>query len=90
VIRVSGQLICKDADEAATVARALPEHVRLSRLEPGCLHFAVRPTADPLVWQVDEEFADPAAFAEHQQRTRASDWYRATARIRRDFVQLDA
>ncbi|WP_322890733.1 MULTISPECIES: putative quinol monooxygenase [unclassified Yoonia] len=88
MIRLSGQLICADAQQAAIVVAHLPEHIRLSRAEAGCLHFDVTPTDDPLVWQVDETFTDQAAFDLHQQRTRASEWWTATAAIRREFRVL--
>lgn len=87
MIHLSGRLICKDAAEALILERELPEHVRLSRAEAGCLRFEVRATDDPLCWQVDETFRDRAAFEAHQARTRASVWFRATAQIRREFSQ---
>ena len=65
-------------------SRRLPEHVRLTRAEPGCLSFEVTPTDDPLAWRVEERFTDRAAFDAHQRRTRASAWGAATAAIRRD------
>jgi quinol monooxygenase YgiN len=85
MIRVTGRLICLGQTDVATVERMLPEHIRLSRLEPGCLSFNVDPTDDPMVWQLDESFADRAAFEAHQARTRASAWYAATAHLTRDF-----
>lgn len=85
MITLTGRLICASATEADIVREHLPEHIRLTRAEPGCLSFHVTPTDDPLVWQVDEAFADRAAFEAHQTRTRASAWYKATAHLRRDF-----
>lgn len=85
MIRVTGTLACTTADQAETVRRMLPDHIRLSRAEPGCLAFNVDPTDDPLVWRLDETFADQAAFAAHQSRTRASAWFSATADLTRDF-----
>ena len=85
MIRLTGQLVCTSAEQAATVARHLPHHIALSRAEPGCLSFEVQPTADPMIWQVDEEFADQAAFDAHQARTAASDWAQLTAGIERRF-----
>jgi len=84
-VRLTGWLRCKDAEELATVLRYLPEHVRLTLEEPGCLTFHVEQTKDPLVWRVDETFTDAAAFDAHQARTRASDWFRATHGIQRAF-----
>jgi quinol monooxygenase YgiN len=85
MITLTGQLICANATEAGIVREHLPEHVRLTRAEPGCLSFNVLPTADPLVWQVDESFTDLAAFEAHQTRTKASVWHKATAQVKRDF-----
>jgi quinol monooxygenase YgiN len=82
---LTGHLRCDTAEQAAQVTLALPEHIRLTRAEPGCISFDVTPTDDPLVWAVDEEFTDAAAFDAHQTRTRASDWAKASAGIPRDF-----
>lgn len=85
MIHLSGKLICTNEQEVAIVRAFLPEHIRLSRAEPGCLGFAVLPTADPLVWQVDESFVDAPAFEAHQSRTKASAWFAATSGIQRAF-----
>lgn len=85
MIALTGQLRCTNAQELATVKTHLPEHIRLSRAEPGCLSFDVVQTADPMIWQVDETFTDQTAFDAHQTRTRASVWYQATAHIARSF-----
>jgi quinol monooxygenase YgiN len=85
MIRVTGTLTCASAEDAAVVGWLLPDHVRLSRAESGCLTFNVDPTSDPLVWRLDESFADRAAFEAHHTRTRASEWFRATAHLGRDY-----
>ena len=85
MIHVTGRLICATPDDASIVRRHLPTHIALSRAEPGCLTFNVDPTSDPLVWHLDESFTNRTAFEAHQARTRASDWFRATAHIARDF-----
>ena len=87
-VRLSGTLICEPAD-AQVVRDALPEHIRLSRAEPGCLRFDVTETA-PCVFTVSEEFSDRAAFEAHQIRTRASAWWDATSHIPRDFQVTEA
>jgi len=84
-VQLSGWLRCKDDAELATVVQYLPEHVRLTLQEPGCLSFTVQQTGDPLVWRVSETFADAAAFDAHQTRSRASDWFHATHGIQREF-----
>lgn len=84
MIRLTGTLTCAPV-EAATVRDALPEHIRLSRAEPGCLAFDVTETA-PGVFTLAERFTDRAAFDAHQARTRASKWWQATGHMARDFT----
>ncbi|MFN4201675.1 MAG: putative quinol monooxygenase [Tabrizicola sp.] len=90
MIRVTGTLTCSTPGEAEIVRANLPEHIRLSRAEPGCLTFNVDPTADPLIWRLDESFTDRAAFEAHQARTRGSAWFAATATLKRDFSIREA
>lgn len=85
MITLTGTLICLTAQDSAIVARFLPGHIELSRAEHGCLWFRVDQSDDPLIWTLDEGFADAAAFAAHQARTRASVWWDATQHIGRDF-----
>lgn len=84
VIRLTGTIRCAP-DEARALAGAVPAHVALTRAEPGCLSFDIRPTADPCVYDVDETFRDRAAFEAHQARTRSSAWWEVTSRMTRDF-----
>ena len=85
-ITLTGKLLCATPQDATLVAAHVPEHIRLTRAEPGCLHFDVAQTANPLIWDVNETFIDQAAFDAHQTRTKASDWARLTAHIPRDFA----
>lgn len=89
MIRVTGSLSCMTAEDAEIVLHHLPDHIRLSRDEPGCLTFTVTRASNPLVWELDETFADRAAFEAHQLRTRASDWFRATAHLARNFQTVE-
>ena len=73
-VTLTGTLRCANRDEAARVQAALPEHIALTRAEPGCLSFEVTPSDDPLIWSVSEEFTTPAAFEAHQTRAKASIW----------------
>ena len=84
-LRLSGLLTCASVTEAAIVHQYLPEHIRLSRAEPGCLSFEVVQGDDPLVWHLAERFTDKPAFEAHQARTRASEWWRESSAIRREF-----
>ena len=49
---LAGRLICQDAGQMMTALSLLPEHLRLSREEPGCLHFDLWQDEDPLVWHL--------------------------------------
>jgi quinol monooxygenase YgiN len=74
MIRLTGTLRCASPDEAALAARMLPEHIRLTHAEGGCLRFSVTPMPDGLCWAVDEIWVDQAALAAHRARTAASAW----------------
>lgn len=84
VIRLTGTLTCTP-EEVATVRAALPEHIRLSRAEPGCIAFDVTEST-PGVFTVAERFTDRTAFDAHQTRTRASAWWQATSHMPRSFT----
>ncbi|MFD0979880.1 putative quinol monooxygenase [Tropicimonas aquimaris] len=74
------------ADRLAAVTRALLDHIRLTRAEPGCRLFDVQ--ADPEVpgrFTVSEEFVDRAAFEAHQARIAGSDWAGASEGIDRHY-----
>ena len=84
-VRVSGHLRCAPG-EIDIVRDALPQHIRLSRAEPGCLSFEVTQDAgDPCRWNLAESFRDMDAFEAHRARTAASDWGRLTAHLHRDI-----
>jgi quinol monooxygenase YgiN len=84
-IHLTGQLVCKTADEAAVVVEHLAQHVKMTRAESGCLSFDVTSTADAMVWMVAEHFESEHAFKLHQERVSRSDWGRATAGIERRY-----
>lgn len=84
---LTGFLICRSLEEADRVAALLPEHIRLTRSEPGCLAFEViRSMSDPVRFAVREIFASRADFEAHQQRAQSSQWGRSTKGIPRDYV----
>lgn len=85
-VRLTGVLLCDTPEQMLIVERQLPLHIELTRAEPGCISFAVVPTDDPMVWQVDELFQHAASFAVHQQRVAGSEWGRATAGIERQYT----
>lgn len=74
------------ADRRAAVLAALPDHVALTRAEPGCLSFEVNPDPDnALRLLVAETFIDQAAFDAHQARARVSAWADVTAGLPRHY-----
>jgi quinol monooxygenase YgiN len=85
-IRLTGALVCRNLDEVRRVAEHLPEHIRLTRAEPGCLAFNVTPTTDPLIWRVEEHFEDEVVFTTHQARGASSEWGQVTAGIERRYT----
>ncbi|MCG7518120.1 putative quinol monooxygenase [Ruegeria sp. Ofav3-42] len=75
------------ADRLAQVRDALPEHIALTRAEPGCLSFDVEEEAAvPGRFNVSEVFASQVAFDAHQARTKASVWFEVTKGIPRDYA----
>lgn len=88
-IHLFGFLICPTLDEADRVSHLLPDHLRRSRAEPGCLTFEVfRSHEDPTRFAVNEVFRDRAAFEAHQARAAASTWGKATRHLQRAY-QVD-
>ncbi len=86
---LTGTLTCRTEAEADLVRTHLPEHVRLTRAEPGCLKFEVSQGDDPLVWHLDEAFVDADAFAAHQARAKNTIWAEKTKDLIRDFKRVD-
>lgn len=84
-LSLTGRLICTTEAQAEIVRDYLPEHIRLTRAEPGCELFEVTQGDDPMVWNLNERFASRDDFEAHQARTKASAWGRATQGITRDF-----
>lgn len=74
------------ADRLAEVQAALPEHIELTRQEPGCQKFEVVPCPTvPGRFLVSEVFVDQQAFDAHQVRMKGSQWAIVTAGIGRDY-----
>ncbi|MEP1767472.1 MAG: antibiotic biosynthesis monooxygenase [Sulfitobacter sp.] len=85
-VTLTGTLRCVTQAEVARVRAALPDHIKLTRAEAGCIAFEVTPTDDPMVWDVAERFTDAAAFEAHQTRAAASLWAKETQGIARDYA----
>lgn len=68
------------------VTTALPEHIRLTRAETGCVSFDVTPDPDHAGrFNVAEVFINKMAFDLHQSRTADSDWARVSKGIARSY-----
>ncbi len=83
-IRLTGHVEVPPARWDAVLA-ALPEHIRLSQAEPGCLQFLVVPLVAAGRLEVDETFRDRAAFDAHQARLAGTGWARATTGLVRHY-----
>lgn len=65
---------------------ALPEHIRLTRQEAGCISFEVTPdTKHPNRFYVSEVFDSKEAFDAHQARTETSNWAKIAKDIPRHY-----
>jgi len=74
-------------DRLEHVRSALPQHILLTREEPGCLFFDVTENAT-IIGQFDvyEEFSNRASFEAHQQRGARSNWAHVTKGIARQYT----
>lgn len=83
---LQGHIVVPAADIVA-VLDELPNHIALTRAETGCLVFDVsRDKADPLRFNVYEEFDSPASFQLHQQRVKTSAWGAITLQVQRHYT----
>ena len=74
------------AERLDAVRAALPEHIRLTRAEEGCIRFDVTERAEPVGrFEVSEAFTTPAAFKAHQLRGSKSAWAVVTKDIPRHY-----
>jgi len=80
---LSGTIRVPGCDLEAVHA-ALPEHIRLTLAEPGCVAFEVAEQSSGF-FLVHEVFQDEPAFKAHQERAVGSDWARASSRAVRDY-----
>lgn len=85
MIHLTGTLTCPTLDDLTVIKTYLPDHIALSRAEPGCVIFEAVQTTDPMVWQIDETYTDRTSFDAHQTRNRASIWWEMSQGLVRDF-----
>ncbi len=80
---LAGAIFVPPAD-LEQVRAALPEHIRLTRAEPGCRSFTVT-ERDGGRFDVAEEFVDFAAFEAHKMRATQTIWAVVTSRATREY-----
>lgn len=74
------------SDRLTAVRNALPDHIRLTCAEKGCISFTVvEDQTYPGRFLVYEVFENQEAFDAHQKRTRHSEWFNVTQGIPRDY-----
>ena len=82
---LEGYILVSDSD-IETVEKELPNHIKLSLQEAGCLVFKVSQDRKNLNrFSVYEEFVDQNAFTWHQQRVKHSQWGRISADVQRHY-----
>ena len=85
-VRVEGFLEVP-SNRLGKVAAAIPDHIALTRAEPGCLDFTVSQDAIAddkfLLWGI---FVDQTAFAQHQARAGSSPWGLVTAGLDHHYI----
>ena len=85
MLSLSGQLRCADIGQLLRALDLLPEHAELSRAEPGNLRFDLAQTENPMIFGLDELYADEDAFQAHRTRLHDSRWGAESHGITRDF-----
>lgn len=89
LITVQGRLICRDMGQMMVALDLLPEHVAASREEPGNLRFDLRQSDNPLVWHVEELFANIDAMEAHRLRAANSRWGGDGSDLIRELTQSE-
>lgn len=84
-ITLQGYIVVPEGD-LDNVLEELPNHIALTRQEPGCQDFMVKQDLNnPNLFHVYETFANRQAFEAHQRRITSSDWAQATTNVERFY-----
>ncbi|MGB3614097.1 MAG: antibiotic biosynthesis monooxygenase [Elainellaceae cyanobacterium] len=84
-VTLSGFIVVPESD-IETVRSELPNHIKLTREEPGCISFNVQQSdSEPARFDVIEEFESREAFEHHQRRVKASLWGDVTINVERHY-----
>ena len=88
-VRLNGFIIVPK-EELSAVKQELSNHIELTRKEEGCLIFDVTQNlTNPCRFEVNEVFADKAAFECHQQRVKSSKWGEISVNVERHYEIAD-
>jgi quinol monooxygenase YgiN len=89
-VTLTGFLVCRSLEEADRVSELLPEHIRTTRAERGCVRYEVwRSRADPVRYAFHGVFTNRATYGEHLARSEATLYGTCTRHIPRDFRLTD-
>ena len=84
-IILEGYVLAFDSDLAA-IRRELPNHIRLTLQEEGCLVFKVSQDSKNINrFNVYEEFISQDAFNAHQQRLSKTKWGNVSSRLEKHY-----
>ena len=88
-VTLAGFLVCRSLEEADRVSQLLPEHIRLTRAEPGCLRFDIlRDNDDPCKFFFCEVYRDEAARLSHRDTPQFGMWMEFAAKgLDREIVR---
>jgi (4S)-4-hydroxy-5-phosphonooxypentane-2,3-dione isomerase len=87
---LKGHIIVPD-HELEIIKKELVTHIKLTRLEAGCLIFEITQSEDnPNRFDVYEEFTNKNSFDEHQNRVSKSKWGEISKNIERHYQIIDA
>ena len=82
---LEGYIVVSESD-LINLKEHLDEHIKLTRAENGCIVFNVEQrNGKELIFDVYEEFSDKEAYYFHQERLKASPWYKATRKVERHY-----
>ena len=83
---LKGFIIVPDSD-LPSVLEELPNHMTMTRREPGCLMFEVlRDSNSEHRFNVYEEFDSQASFDSHQDRAKRSKWGAVSSNVERHYT----
>jgi len=85
IVTLEGFIVVPYQD-LALVEKELPNHIRLTRQEPGCIKFEISKDSQMMNrFHVYEEFKDQKSFELHQHRVQRSRWGHVSVNVVRHY-----